>query len=112
MFTQAQLYAYEIAMITRRGGRLDPVLGVLPHPAWFRGRWPSGASSGMRSCWSGRLLQVLGFQLNSIHAIPGGLWEVFIGVWLIVKGFSSAPVGVESSAVTTESAKTLVSAAR
>jgi hypothetical protein len=33
-------------------------------------------------------LEVLGFNLLSIHAIPGGLWEVFIGVWLIVKGFN------------------------
>jgi hypothetical protein len=33
-------------------------------------------------------LEVLGFNLLSIHAIPGGLWEVFIGVWLFVKGFN------------------------
>jgi hypothetical protein len=39
---------------------------------------------------SGSVLQVLGFNLNSIQAIPGGLWEVFIGVWLIVKGFSTS----------------------
>ena len=29
-----------------------------------------------------------GVQSAYIHAIPGGLWEVFIGVWLIVKGFN------------------------
>ena len=42
---------------------------------------------------TGSVLQILGFQLNSIQAIPGGLWEVFIGIWLIVKGFTtpSAP---------------------
>ena len=34
------------------------------------------------------MLEVLGFNLLTIHAIPGGLWEVFIGVWLIVKGFN------------------------
>jgi hypothetical protein len=28
-------------------------------------------------------------HLSSVHTIPGGLWEVFIGVWLIVKGFST-----------------------
>jgi hypothetical protein len=39
---------------------------------------------------SGSVLQVLGFNLSSIQAIPGGLWELFIGVWLIVKGFSSS----------------------
>jgi len=36
----------------------------------------------------GSLLEVLGFNLLTIHAIPGGLWELFIGVWLIVKGFN------------------------
>src|SRR5215212_9877730 len=36
----------------------------------------------------GSVLEVLGFNLLTIHAIPGGLWEMFIGVWLIVKGFN------------------------
>jgi hypothetical protein len=35
----------------------------------------------------GSVVEVLGFNLLSIHAIPGGLWELFVGVWLIVKGF-------------------------
>jgi Domain of unknown function (DUF4386) len=46
---------------------------------------------------SGSVLQVLGFNLSSIHAIPGGLWELFIGVWLIAKGFNSPPVPPEPS---------------
>ena len=33
-------------------------------------------------------LEVLGFGLNLMHIIPGGLWELFIGVWLITKGFN------------------------
>jgi len=37
----------------------------------------------------GSVLEVLGFDLLLIHTIPGGLWELFIGVWLIVKGFNS-----------------------
>jgi hypothetical protein len=36
---------------------------------------------------AGAVLQVLGFDLQLIHVIPGGLWELFIGVWLIAKGF-------------------------
>ena len=36
----------------------------------------------------GLVLEVLGFGLRLIHTIPGGLWEVFIGVWLIAKGFN------------------------
>jgi len=34
----------------------------------------------------------MGSGLGDLSSIPGGLWEVFIGVWLIVKGFSSSAV--------------------
>src|SRR5215210_5683658 len=44
----------------------------------------------------GSVLEVMGFDLLSIHAIPGGLWEVFIGVWLIVKGFNSSAFASDS----------------
>src|SRR5215218_9187756 len=43
---------------------------------------------GYATILCGSVLEVLGFNLLSIHAIPGGLWKVFIGVWLIVKGFN------------------------
>ena len=43
---------------------------------------------GYATILCGSVLQVLGFDLLSIHTIPGGLWELFIGVWLIVKGFN------------------------
>ncbi len=45
---------------------------------------------------TGSVWQVLGSNLNSIHAIPGGLWEGFIGVWLIVKGLSTPTVPLET----------------
>ena len=41
-------------------------------------------------------MQVLGFNLLDIHAIPGGLWELFIGVWLIVKGFNPSAFASDS----------------
>jgi hypothetical protein len=44
----------------------------------------------------GSVLEVLGFDLLSIHAIPGGLWEMFIGVWLIVKGFNPSAFASET----------------
>src|SRR5215203_5318478 len=44
----------------------------------------------------GSLLEVLGFNLQTIHAIPGGLWELFIGVWLIVKGFNPSAFASDS----------------
>ncbi len=38
----------------------------------------------------GSVAEVMGFNLSSIHTIPGGLWEISIGVWLIAKGFNSS----------------------
>jgi hypothetical protein len=45
--------------------------------------------------FGGAAMEILGFNLGFIPVIPGGLWELFIGVWLIVKGFSSSPVPLE-----------------
>jgi len=30
-----------------------------------------------------------------LHTLPAGLWEVFLGVWLIVKGFNASPASLE-----------------
>lgn len=50
---------------------------------------------GYASLLSGSVLQVLGFDLRLVHTIPGGLWELFIGVWLIARGFNSSPIRSE-----------------
>jgi hypothetical protein len=33
---------------------------------------------------------VMGSGLGDLSSIAGGLWEVFAGVWLIVKGFNAS----------------------
>jgi hypothetical protein len=38
----------------------------------------------------GMLSETMGSGLGLVSSIPGGLWEVFMGVWLIVKGFNSS----------------------
>jgi hypothetical protein len=38
----------------------------------------------------GMLSETMGSGLGLVSSIPGGLWEVFTGVWLIVKGFNSS----------------------
>jgi hypothetical protein len=50
----------------------------------------------------GMVSQVMGSGLGEVSAIPGGLWEVFIGVWLVVKGFNSSAF-VSGSATTKDS---------
>ena len=39
----------------------------------------------------GMLSEIMGSGLGLASSIPGGLWEVFMGVWLIAKGFSVQP---------------------
>ena len=88
VLAQGNLYAYEFAMIT------VGVAGLILCSAFFRTHLIPRALAvwglvGYAVILLGSVLQILGFQLNSVHALPGGLWEVFIGVWLIVKGFSA-----------------------
>ncbi len=38
----------------------------------------------------GMMSEFMGSGLGLVSSIPGGLWEVFIGVWLIAKGFNAS----------------------
>jgi hypothetical protein len=38
----------------------------------------------------GMILELTGSSLGLVAEIPGGLWEVFVGGWLIVKGFNAS----------------------
>jgi hypothetical protein len=49
---------------------------------------------GYAILFCGMVSEAMGSGLGLASAIPGGLWEAFIGVWLIVKGFSH-PVAAE-----------------
>ena len=100
VLTQGNLYAYEIAMITV--GVAGLILctmfyrtQLLPRPLAVWGL------VGYAVLLGGSVLQVLGFHLNSMQAIPGGLWEVFIGVWLIAKGFNTPAVPAEPTTSST-----------
>ena len=89
VLTEANLYAYEFAMIT------VGVAGLILCSMFYRAQLVPRPLAvwgliGYAILLLGSVLQVLGLNLNSIHAIPGGLWELFIGVWLIAKGFSTS----------------------
>jgi hypothetical protein len=108
VFKQANLYAYEFAMIT------VGVAGLILCTAFYR----TGLTPRPLAIWglvgylvilTGSVLQVLGFDLHSIHAIPGGLWEGFIGVWLIVKGFSTPSVSLEPIGPSSTTSPSMVS---
>jgi hypothetical protein len=38
----------------------------------------------------GMISQILGSGLGLMSSLPGGLWEMFVGGWLIVKGFNAS----------------------
>jgi Domain of unknown function (DUF4386) len=90
---QAQLYAYDFGMLT------VGVAGLMLCYLFYKtqlvprilGVW---GLLGYAVILGGSVLEVVGFNLHSLHTIPGGLWELFIGVWLIVKGFSASPVAL------------------
>ena len=46
---------------------------------------------------TGTLLEMFGSNLLVILFLPGGLNELFLGVWLIVKGFNSPAIASESA---------------
>jgi hypothetical protein len=88
---QASQYAYDIGMIALglAGLMLCYTLyraRLVPRPVAVWGL----AGYAIIAC--GMASEVMGSGLGLASSIPGGLWEVFIGVWLIAKGFSPSPV--------------------
>jgi hypothetical protein len=87
VFMQAQLDAYNFGMIAL--GVASLMLCYTLYRAKLVPRFLAAwGLVGYAIILGGSVLEVLGFDLLSIHAIPGGLWELFIGVWLIAKGFN------------------------
>jgi hypothetical protein len=103
---QAHLYAYEIGMIA------VGLAGLLLCSVFYRATlvprlvavW---GLAGYALLLSGSVLQVVGFDLRLIHTVPGGLWELFIGVWLIVKGFNASALASDAGTTDIEEAHDL-----
>lgn len=89
VLVDAKDYAYEFGMIALAVSGL--VLCLVLYRARLLPRFLAGwGLLGYAALLGGSVLQVLGVQLGSVHVAPGGLWEVFVGVWLVMKGFSAA----------------------
>ena len=108
VFMQTHLYAYSIAMLTLGIAGLLVCYAfyktdLLPRPLAVSGL------AGYAVILCGSVLELFGFDLMTIHAIPGGLWELFVGVWLIVKGFK--PISAPSETPTASTTPTPMNAA-
>jgi hypothetical protein len=96
LFIQSQAYTYQIGMVALGMAGLTLCYGFYRAklvPQFFV-VW---GFIGYVSFLLGSMLEVLGFNLQLLHTLPGGLWEMSIGVWLIVKGFNSAAFVFESA---------------
>ena len=94
MFVQVNLYAYHIAMFTLG------IAGLLLCYVFYKAKLVPRLVAvwgliGYAIIFCGMVSEVMGSGLGLVSSIPGGLWEVFIGVWLIAKGFSASPVPSE-----------------
>jgi len=95
LFVQSQAYTYQIGMVALGLAGLTLCYGfsrakLVPQ---FLMIW---GFIGYVSFLGGSMLEILGFNLQLLHTLPGGLWEISIGVWLIVKGFNSVAVTSDS----------------
>jgi hypothetical protein len=106
LFAQAQLYAYEIGMSAL--GVSGLILCYTLYRAKLAPRWLAvWGLVGYATILIGMVSAVMGSGLGDISSIPGGLWEVFAGVWLIAKGFN-APAFVSHTTKTSSLAEPLV----
>ena len=106
VFSQAQQYAYQIGMSALG------VSGLMLCYTLYRAKLLPGWLAiwglvGYATIFVGMLSAVMGSGLGDLSSYPGGLWEVFVGVWLIVKGFNS-PAVVSQPTGTSKLAEPLV----
>lgn len=88
---QAQQYAYHIGMIALGCAGLL-LCSVLFRAALVPRVLAIWGLIGYVTFLGGSVLAVLGLDPGLTHTIPGGLWELFMGGWLIARGFRAAAV--------------------
>jgi hypothetical protein len=110
VFSQAQQYAYQIGMSALGVSGLMLCYTLYKAklvPAWLA-IW---GLVGYATILVGMLSAVMGSGLGDLSSIPGGLWEVFMGVWLIVKGFNAPAIASGSAKTDLSGDKVILSAA-
>jgi hypothetical protein len=96
LFAEGRLYAYQIGMsaVGVSGLMLCYTLYKAKLvPGWLA-IWGLG---GYAIILVGMLSAVMGSGLGDLSSIVGGLWEVAIGVWLIVKGFNAPTIASQTT---------------
>ena len=88
IFTHGQHVAYQIGMSTL--GVAGLLLCYTLYKATLVPRWLAvWGLVGYAIILVGMLSELMGSGLGLASSLPGGLWEIFVGGWLIVKGFKA-----------------------
>lgn len=112
--TQMHL-GYQIAMLSLGLGSL--AFCYLLYRSRLVPRWMSGMGLiGYFGLAVGAVLELFGIELGLMFSIPGGLFELILPVWLIIKGFDSSSIvskaaqtgRVKSKPVKSKPAKTVM----
>jgi len=86
---QAYLYADNLGWIAL--GLAGLLLNSLFYRARLVPRWIAvWGLVGYAIICCGMVSELMGSGLGLVSELPGGLWEVFVGGWLIVKGFNAS----------------------
>lgn len=91
LLSQGQLYAYYIGMMTLG------IAGFMLNYAFYKTKLIPRALAiwgliGYAVIFLGMASDIAGSGLSLISSLPGGLWELFIGFWLIFKGFDASAI--------------------
>jgi len=86
---KANFYSYQIAMVVWGMGGL--ILSYLLFVSKLVPQWLSiWGLIGYVIFISGAFFAIFGYNIDVILDIPGGLFEIFLSFWLIIKGFMKA----------------------
>jgi hypothetical protein len=94
LLTHGQQYAYQMGMSTLG------ISGLMLCYTLYKARLVPRLLAiwgllGYAIIFVGMISEIMGSGLGLASSLPGGLWEVFIGGWLIMKGFSAPASAAE-----------------
>ena len=89
VLTQGSLYSYNIGMMTLG------ISGLMLCYTFYKTKLIPRILAiwglvGYAIIFLGMASEIMGSGLSLISSLPGGLWELFIGFWLIFKGFNTS----------------------
>jgi len=86
--------AFQIAMIALGLGSM-PLCSLLYHSRLIPRAMAALGFIGYAALFIGGVLELFGLNLSMLHYVPGGLFELVLPIWLLVKGFNPSALGAE-----------------